>query len=186
MWPIIPTSFPPTPWVKKNRRLNIWKPHVIVVPILHILIPDKRWMGKHLLWSLDIIQELIWKVWQNFGVFGVHQPLHIPHFVLWKAIHLTSNPWQALSFIPLPSSQFMCICPVLVILLPLLLLWLHICHPPLSLAPGSCTSTLCSWSHSHCTLSLICVCCPPCALNPAATIVTAAAHTLSLPLPGPW
>ena len=51
-------------------------------------------MGKHLLWSLDIIQECIWKVWQNFGV---HQPLHIPHFVLWKPVCLAPNPWWTLS-----------------------------------------------------------------------------------------
>ena len=47
------------------------KPCVIVVPILHILIPNKKWMGKHLLWSLDIIQELSYL--ENFRV---HQPLH--------------------------------------------------------------------------------------------------------------
>ena len=58
------------------------KPHVKVVTILLILISDKGWMEKHLLGRLDIIQELIWKVWQIFGVWGVHQPLYIPHFVL--------------------------------------------------------------------------------------------------------
>jgi len=57
----------------------------MVVPILHILIPDKRWMEKHLLWDLDIIQAPIWKVWQNFGVFGVHQPLHISILYLQKS-----------------------------------------------------------------------------------------------------
>ena len=56
------------------------KPCVILVPILHILIPDKKWTGKHLLWSLDIIQEFIWKVWQNFGVFGFISPSKFPIF----------------------------------------------------------------------------------------------------------
>jgi hypothetical protein len=39
-------------WSKKIRKkihLNVVYNDVIVVPILHILIPDKRWMGKHLL-----------------------------------------------------------------------------------------------------------------------------------------
>jgi hypothetical protein len=33
----------------KTTGLTYGKPHVIVVPIFHILIPDKKWMGKHLL-----------------------------------------------------------------------------------------------------------------------------------------
>ena len=54
------------------------KPCVIVAPILHILIPNKKWMGKHLLWSLDIIQECIWKVWQILGFWGFISPCIFP------------------------------------------------------------------------------------------------------------
>ena len=92
----MPSSFPPTQQVKPTSSTYA-KCCVIVVSILHILIPDKKWMGKHLLWSLNIIQDCIWKVWQNFGVLGVHQPLHIPHLVLWKPICLAPNPWQTLA-----------------------------------------------------------------------------------------
>ena len=98
MWPIMPSYFPPKLRVK-TCGFNIWK--MLCDGSTHFAyfkIPDKKWMGKNLLWGLDIIQELIWKVWQNSGVFGIHQPLHIPHFVLLKAIHLTPYPWRTLVF----------------------------------------------------------------------------------------
>ena len=69
-------------------------------------------------------------------------------------------------------------------LLILLLLLLYI-HPlSLSLAPGSCASALCFQSHSCHMSYLIGVHCPPCAPDPTATVVVAAAvavvvHTVS-------
>jgi hypothetical protein len=59
------------------------------------------------------------------------------------------------------------------------LLLLHV-HPlSLSLAPGSCASALCSQSRSRRTSSLVGVRRPPCAPDPAATVVAAAARTVS-------
>ena len=37
------------------------KCHAMVLPILHILIPDKRWMGKHLL--LVFCMGNPWVIW---------------------------------------------------------------------------------------------------------------------------
>ena len=103
MWPIMPSSFPPTPRVK-TRGLNVSKTSCDSSTHFAYFNSWQKWMGKYLLWSLDIIQEPIWKVSQNFRVFGVHWPLHIPHFVLLKPIHLTPYPWKTLDI----GSGFVC------------------------------------------------------------------------------
>ena len=61
-----------------------WTDHFIALSCAIKMSPWSCQMDKY--WpsygqNLDIIQEYIWKVWQNSGVFGVHQPLYIPHFV---------------------------------------------------------------------------------------------------------